>query len=59
MAGSHYGVTKSVKKERTNTEVRLLDKQDRVNEIARMLGGKTITEATIKHAEEMIERGSA
>ena len=59
MAGSHYGVTKSIKKERTNTEVRLLDKQDRVDEIARMLGGKTITEATIKHAEEMIERGAA
>jgi DNA repair protein RecN (Recombination protein N) len=58
MAGSHYGVTKSVKKERTNTEVRLLDEQERVDEIARMLGGKTITEATIKHAEEMIERGS-
>jgi DNA repair ATPase RecN len=30
-----------------------------VEEIARMLGGKTITEATVKHAEEMIERGSA
>ena len=58
MAGSHYGVTKSVKKERTSTEVRLLDKQERVDEIARMLGGKTITEATIKHAEEMIERGA-
>jgi len=59
MAGSHYGVTKSVKDERTNTEVRLLDKQERVAEIARMLGGKTITEATIKHAKEMIERGAA
>ncbi|MCK9420024.1 MAG: DNA repair protein RecN [Nitrospirae bacterium] len=59
MAGSHYGVTKSVKKERTSTEVRLLDRQERVDEIARMLGGKTITEATVKHAEEMIERGSA
>jgi DNA repair protein RecN (Recombination protein N) len=59
MAGSHYGVTKSVKKERTSAEVRLLDQQERVAEIARMLGGKTITEATVKHAEEMIERGSA
>ncbi len=59
MAGSHYGVTKSVKKERTSTEVRLLDRQERVEEIARMLGGKTITEATVKHAEEMIERGTA
>jgi DNA repair protein RecN (Recombination protein N) len=57
MATSHYGVAKSVKKERTSTEVRLLDKKERVDEIARMLGGKTITEATLKHAEEMIERG--
>jgi DNA repair protein RecN (Recombination protein N) len=59
MAGSHYGVTKSVKKDRTSTEVRLLDKEERVDEIARMLGGKTITEASIEHAREMIERGSA
>jgi DNA repair protein RecN (Recombination protein N) len=59
MAGSHYGVSKSVKKDRTGTEVRLLDKKERVDEVARMLGGKTITEATIKHAEEMIARGSS
>jgi DNA repair protein RecN (Recombination protein N) len=59
MATTHYGVAKSVKQDRTNTEVRLLDAKERVNEIARMLGGKTITEATIKHAEEMIARGAA
>jgi len=57
MATSHYGVSKSVKNDRTNTEVTLLDRKERVEEIGRMLGGKTITEATIKHAEEMIERG--
>jgi DNA repair protein RecN (Recombination protein N) len=48
-----------VKKDRTSTEVRLLEKQERVDEIARMLGGKTITDATIAHAEEMIARGTA
>jgi DNA repair protein RecN (Recombination protein N) len=58
MAGSHYGVTKSVKKDRTSTEVRLLDKQERVDELARMLGGKTITGAAVEHAREMIERGA-
>ncbi len=58
MATSHYGVAKSVKKERTSTEVRLLEKKDRIDEIARMLGGKTITEATLRNAEEMIERGA-
>ena len=59
MADSHYGVSKSVKKDRTSTEVHLLEQKERVDEIARMLGGKIITEATIKHAEEMMERGSA
>ena len=59
MATSHYGVAKFVKMDRTSTEVRLLGEQERVNEIARMLGGKIITEATIKHAEEMIARGAS
>jgi DNA repair protein RecN (Recombination protein N) len=58
MATSHYGVVKAVKKDRTSTEVRLLGDRERVDEIARMLGGKTITGTTLKHAEEMIERGS-
>ncbi len=57
MAKSHYGVSKSVKKDRTSTEVRLLENQERVDEIARMLAGKTITDATLKHAEEMIRGG--
>jgi DNA repair protein RecN (Recombination protein N) len=47
-----------VKKDRTSAEVRLLGDRERVDEIARMLGGKTITGTTLKHAEEMIERGS-
>jgi len=59
MASSHYGVAKAVRKDRTSTEVRLLERAERVDEIARMLGGKTITEATIKHAEEMIERNAS
>jgi DNA repair protein RecN (Recombination protein N) len=59
MADNHYGVAKSVKEDRTHTEVRLLKDKERVDEIARMLGGKTITEATIKHAEEMLGQGRA
>ena len=58
LATSHYGVAKSVKKDRTSTEVHLLDRSERVDEIARMLGGKTITDATLKHAEEMLERNA-
>lgn len=59
MADRHYGVSKTIKKERTSTEVTLLDKKERVDEIARMLAGKTITEATLRHAAEMIERAAA
>jgi DNA repair protein RecN (Recombination protein N) len=59
MATSHFGVSKTVKKERTNIDVRLLDQRDRVDEIARMLGGKTITDATLRHASEMIERAAS
>ncbi|HEX9020932.1 MAG TPA: DNA repair protein RecN, partial [Nitrospirota bacterium] len=59
MATNHYGVSKSVKNGRTGAEVRLLETGERVAEIGRMLGGKTITAATVKHAEEMIERGGA
>jgi DNA repair protein RecN (Recombination protein N) len=59
MATSHYGVAKSVKKDRTSTEVRILDRAERVGEVARMLGGKTITDATLKHAEEMIDRNAS
>ncbi len=58
MAGSHYGVSKAVKNDRTSTEVRVLDRTERVEEVARMLGGRTITEATLKHAEEMIRRNA-
>ncbi len=59
MADRHYGVAKSVREDRTHTEVRLLNEKERVDEIARMLGGRTITEATIKHAEEMLGQGRA
>ena len=59
MAARHYGVVKSVAKDRTSTEVRALEGGEQVDEVARMLGGKTITPATMKHAEEMIERGRA
>lgn len=59
IAAYHYGVAKSVRKERTSTDVTLLGRKERVDEIARMLGGRTITDATLHHAREMVERGTA
>jgi len=47
-------VEKEVEKGRTFTRVRKLSERDRVNELARMLGGVTITEQARRHAEEMV-----
>jgi DNA repair ATPase RecN len=45
-------VIKQVEGGRTFTEVSLLNAQERVTELARMLGGQT--EAARKHAKEML-----
>jgi DNA repair protein RecN (Recombination protein N) len=52
-ADAHYVVTKQVKDGRTISEIRLLDKKERVTELARMLGGQT--EAARKHAEALLK----
>jgi DNA repair protein RecN (Recombination protein N) len=36
-----------------------LDNETRTQEIARMMGGVEITESTLNHAAEMIQRASA
>jgi DNA repair protein RecN (Recombination protein N) len=54
-ADTHYSVRKEVKGGRTLTRVERLEKETAVDEIARMLGGVTITERTTAHAKEMIE----
>ena len=53
---AHLAVSKSVRDGRTVTEVRLLDSRERVEEIARMLGGRDLTSVTLKHAREMLEK---
>ncbi len=57
LAHQHLQVSKQSEKQKTVTDVSPISKQDRVDEIARMLGGLEITEQTLSHAREMIERG--
>ena len=52
----HYSISKHVTKGRTRTSISLLGDKDRYKEIARMLGGEKITQATLEHAREMLER---
>ena len=54
-ANSHYVIEKKVVKDRTVTNVRLMNEKQRQDEIARMLGGLEITEATRQTADEMLK----
>ncbi|MFC5847931.1 DNA repair protein RecN [Deinococcus petrolearius] len=56
-ADHHYKVEKSVEGGRTVSRVRLLTENERLEEIARMLGGHT-SEAALRHARELREGGA-
>jgi DNA repair protein RecN (Recombination protein N) len=56
LADRHYAVRKRVTKGRTLTEVVSLEGEARVDEVARMLGGETITDAARRHAREMVRQ---
>lgn len=51
----HFLVEKQVIEGRTRTAIRELAPEERVQELARMLGGATITDTTIKRAREMLQ----
>ncbi len=51
---THCHISKKVVRGRTIVRVRTLEGQERVQEIARMLGGLDITQTTVAHAREML-----
>jgi len=53
---AHFIVKKVVADNRTQTIIMPLSPEERVHEIARLLGGKVISERAIAHAEEMLNR---
>lgn len=53
MADSHYVIEKSTKDNRTTSNIRMLSEDESIYEIARMLGGKDITEAVMINAKEL------
>ena len=54
-ADYHFKVYKEVSKNRTITKIKLLSREERIKEIARMIGGKKISDLSLEHAAEMIE----
>jgi DNA repair protein RecN (Recombination protein N) len=53
-AHHHLYVEKNNRSDMTSSTVRLLDMDERVEEVARMLGGVNITANTLAHAKEML-----
>jgi DNA repair protein RecN (Recombination protein N) len=52
---AHFHVEKQVEGDRTITLVRKLTDEQRIDELARMLGGARITESAREHARQLIE----
>ncbi len=54
-ADHHFSISKHVQSGRTITAINRLDAKERIKEMARMLAGEKITQATLDHAQEMLE----
>ncbi|HEY8391405.1 MAG TPA: DNA repair protein RecN [Capillibacterium sp.] len=55
LAHRHFYIEKKTQHERTAIQVRVLGKNERVEELARMLGGAEVTATTREHAREMLQ----
>ena len=52
----HIKVFKVVKENKTRTEIKVLEKEERVLEVARLLSGKKISNAAITNAKELLNQ---
>ena len=53
---NHIFVDKMVEGKRTLTKVKVLNKEERIKEIASLLSGKNITNVTMQNAKELLEK---
>ncbi|MDR1778822.1 MAG: DNA repair protein RecN [Clostridiales Family XIII bacterium] len=56
LAAHHYRIEKSSDEAATYTTLREIQGEERVQDIARLLGGKNITQATLQTARELLEQ---
>lgn len=57
LADHHLLIDKTVLKGRTEVSVKILDEQERIEEVARMIAGEKITDSALEHARELISAG--
>jgi len=53
-ADAHFKVIKSVKNNRTLTQVLPLNKKERIEELAQMMSGEKTSKISVKHAEDLL-----
>ena len=58
LADAHYLIEKHEIDGRSATNIKELDKAERIREVARIMGGVTITDTVIKSAEEMVNKNN-
>jgi len=56
---THFSVGKMVRDERTVTELRKLNHDERVQEIATLVGGRSLSETSLQNARELLENAEA
>ena len=54
LADKHFLIEKKTENGRTKTEIKPIDGENRISEIARILGGAVITDLTRENAKEQI-----
>ncbi len=55
---AHYRIVKEYDGDRTAARAKLLDPEERLEELARMLDGSEVTEITLRHARQMMRKTS-
>lgn len=54
LADNHFLISKNIKDERTYTEIKQLDYDGRLQELARILDGVSVTDTALAHAKQLI-----
>lgn len=54
LSDHHYFVSKEVRDEKTFTKIELLSIDEKIKQVASMLGGREVTEATLENVREML-----
>lgn len=55
LSDNHYFVSKKVENGKTFTEIKMLNQEDKVCEIAKMIGGDNLSDVAINNSKEMVK----